>query len=148
MSKCNECEHDGAVMAWKDSPCVCCIHNKVKDNFKAKQWVPKYIPSYEINTNVDYQAIAFYIKIAGRKPAEDLAKRLKQLATLYAWANEHGFLRDWETGVDNYYVYYDHGYKEWMFDSYNSYESPNEIYMSKGGAIATVEALNDGVLVL
>jgi len=80
--------------------------------------------------------------------AEDLAKRLDQLATLHAWASEHGYLEEWDEDKDNerWFVY--EGVKGWSTTWCRYHNDSFSILMTKEGAEATAKALNSGVLVL
>ena len=150
MSKCKECKHNDRA---DDCYCNQCIHQSRKDNFEPKQWKPTqkdYVP-YDILEDED--KIPVFAPEFSRDNVEqvhDLVKRLKQLATLHAWACEHGYLKEYYYNGDNYFVYYNADPKimAWQIGIHDYTHSSNTIYMSEEGAEATANALNEGVLVL
>ena len=114
----SKCEECKHSARQDDCYCNECKHLERKDNFEPKDRI------------------------------DDLATRLKHLATIYAWADEHGYLKEWTPAEFNHYVVYDSEYETWTTHSHSTLFEPLQIYMTKDGAEETKKALNAGVLKL
>lgn len=99
-----------------------------------KVWTPKH----SINLKLECGDEAMLPK--------NLARTLYNVSLLHAWATEHGYLKEWVKGENNYYIHKDD--VEWDWDWTVYYTNPEKIYMTKEGSELTAKALNEGFLVL
>lgn len=129
------------------------------DEQKPVEWEPKYIiniSTSRIDARTDEHEVALSTVVDNEEQADDLAQLLSRTARLHAWSSEHGYLKEWEdedanwyvfhNGDDNWYVFPNGG--KWQSASVKMFNTPTEVYMTKEGAEATAEALNDGILTL
>ena len=139
MSKCKDCKHND-----REYDCYCgqCIHAERVDNFEPKQWQPKHSITSLLSGDEYSNQFVFRQNFDKGEQAEDLAKRLKQLATLHAWASE---LPEGD-GRRDFYIYFDDEYLKWQYTS----ELPSicELLMTETQALKTCEALNTKYLEL
>ena len=114
-------------------------------------WEPKYsisIDNYRVDARSDETEVVIQTYVATEEQAEQLAKQIRNLALLDAWATEKGYKKEWEAGTYNWYVFFDNSSRGWEHCSTYNYKRLGQVYMTEEGAKATADALNSGVLVL
>jgi hypothetical protein len=152
---CNKCKHfdfEPNAQHWCDYKSTC-IHSPEfeSDYFEPKQWEPKHIIDVTATKGnletLEPPVVRLNTFCSTGEQAEDLSKRLKQLAKLHAWACEHDYLasddlEEWAT------VYWSDMYNEWGVDIAEDVTEITALKLTKEGAIKTAEALNNGILIL
>lgn len=76
------------------------------------------------------------------KQADSLAAKLRTIARLSAWVDEHNYNKDFIIGFPNFHIYEDNG--NWEYESSYHHFCPETIYMTKAGAIRLSKLLNTG----
>ena len=79
-----------------------------------------------------------------KKQAKDLAKLLKEIATIDAWACEFGYKKEFEYDKPNYYIFYHACNKEWTYNNVYYVKNLGRVYMTEEGCKLLYEKLNSG----
>ena len=79
-----------------------------------------------------------------KKQAKDLAKILKEVSLIDAWACEFRFKREFKYGNRNYYIFYHIANNLHVYTKECHTKNPGRVYMTKEGCKLLCEKLNSG----
>ena len=84
-----------------------------------------------------------------KKQAKDLAKILKEVSLIDAWACEYGYKIQFEYDKpDNYFIFYHAASKEWIYSNAYYVKHPGRVYMTEEGCRLLCKKLNSGEIEL